>query len=177
MLLNIPSAHFLWFTTAIVLHLTGRALGGRGSYRTVLQVTGIALFCYLGIGLLNYLHLLWPLPSVTLNASPFYRPNLGVGQLIVFAWLVAVCYGTLMRVHGLDRLSAALGSPLPVLFSLVLYLVSAGIFFRILMWLPGRPNPADWLSIANAAYLIATAGLTGGMVIGTRNWVKAGDRR
>jgi len=172
LLLNIPSAHFLWFTTAIILHLTGLALGGRGSYRAVLQITGVALFSYLGIGLINYLHLVWSLPSVTFHASPFFHPNLGIGQLIVFGWLIMVCYGTLIRVHRLDRLSAALGSALPILLSLVFYLVSAAMIFRVLMWFPEQIHPADWLSIANATYLIATAGLTGGMVVGTRNWQK-----
>ncbi len=176
LLLNIPSAHFLWFTTAVVLFASGRILGGMGAFRPFLQVFGVAMLSYLGIGILNYLHVWWPLPSLTLDASPFYRPNLGVGQLVTFAWLTAVGYQAQRRIHHLPPLSAALAAPLPVLVSLLLYLLSAGLFFRLVPHLPGGWRPADWLALANGTYLAATVGLTAVMAVATRSWLKAGGR-
>lgn len=174
-LLNIPSAHFLWLTTAIIIHLGCRALGGQGRFRQVLQATGIALFAYAAIGLINYVYIWWRLPSITLNASAFYSPNLGLGQLLVFMWLALVCYQIARQVHGLPPLSAALAAPLPVLLSLLLYLGSAGLFFRVVPLLPGV-HPGTWLSLANGAYLAATVVLSLAMAYLTRNWSKAGGR-
>ncbi|MGE5675033.1 MAG: YIP1 family protein, partial [Mycobacterium leprae] len=107
-LVNIPSTWFLWFTMAILLHLTARLLGGQGSFRQLLQVTGVAMFSYLVVGLLNYLHLFWAMPSITLHASPSFRPNLGTGQLAVFVWLIVVCYQAVRRIYQLPRGSALL---------------------------------------------------------------------
>ncbi|HWI63916.1 MAG TPA: YIP1 family protein [Symbiobacteriaceae bacterium] len=177
LLLNIPSAHFLWLTTALILHVGCRLLGGTGSFRRVLQVTGVAMYAYVAIGLINYLHLLWPLPSVTLEASAFYRPSLGLGQLAIFVWLAVVLYQTARQVHGLPALGALLAAPLPVLVALLLYLASAGFFFRLVpLLVPGDWHPNDWLALANGAYMAATVGLTGAMAVVTRRWWKAGGR-
>jgi len=175
-LLNIPSAHFLWFTTAVVLYTGGRILGGTGVLRPFLQVSGVAMLSYLGIGVVNYLHVWWTLPSLTLAASPFYRPNLGVGQLVTFGWLALVSYAAERRIHRLSPLSAALAAPLPVLFSLLLYLISSGLFFRLVPHLPGQSRPADWLALANVTYTAATVLLTAAMAVLTRTWLKAGGR-
>jgi hypothetical protein len=175
-LLNIPSAHFLWLTTALTLHLTGRMLGGRSDLRRVLQATGVALFSYLAIGLINYLHVWFPLPSVTLRASAFYSPSLGLGQLVTFVWLTLVCYHVLRQVYDLPPLSALLGAPLPVLFSLVLYVASAGVFFGVLTRLPGGPHPTRWLELANGAYLFATVALSLLMALLARYLLKGGEQ-
>lgn len=174
LILNIPSAHFLWFTTAVILYAGARLLGARGSFRQVLQVTGVALISYLPIGLFNYLHVWLELPSLTLDASDFYRPNLGIGQLVVFVWLTFVAYHALRQIFDLAPGSAALSAPLPVLLSLLLYLFSAGAFFWLAPRLPGS-RPSDWLAMANVAYLLATAGLTGLMAVGSRYLLKAGE--
>lgn len=174
LVLNIPSAHFLWFTTAIILYAGARLLGGQGSFRQTLQVTGVALISYLPIGLINYLHLWITLPSLTLGASDFYRPNLGIGQLAVFVWLTLVAYQALRQVHRLPPGSAALAAPLPVLLSLLLYLASASVFFRLAPRVPGS-RPSDWLAMANLAYLLATVGLTGLMAAGSHYRLKRGD--
>ncbi len=176
LLVNIPSAHFLWFTTAVILYAAARLLGGNGSFRQTLQVTGVALISYLPIGLINYLHLWLDLPSITLGTGAFFSPNLGIGQLVVFLWISVVAYYAARRIHGLTPAWAALAAPLPVLSALVLYLASAGFFFRLAPHLPGAHGPADWLAMANLAYLLATAGLTGLMALGARPWLKAGEQ-
>lgn len=175
-ILNIPSAHFLWLTTAVILHLAGRMLGGQGHFRRTLQVTGIALFSYVAIGLINYLHLWFRLPSITMRASAFYSPNLGVGQLVTFVWLTAVCYQVLRQVYGLPAVSALLGAPLPVLVSLLLYLTSAAAFFGLLARLSGGPGPETWLAFANWAYMAATVFVSLTLAFVSRTWLRGGDQ-
>lgn len=174
-MLNIPSAHFLWLLTAVLVHLLARWLGGRGGFRLTLQVTGVGMFSYLLIGLLNYLHLLMRLPSVTLHASDFYRPNLGVGQLLVLSWMVLLCFHVGRRVYGLSRLSGLLMAPLPVVLSLLLYLGSAASFFGLIAAVPGRPAPTEWLSLANWAYLGTVLVLSGLLGLWARRRLKAGE--
>lgn len=175
LVLNIPSAHFLWLLTALLLHLFARWLGGEGRLRQTLQVTGIGLFSYLLIGLLNYLHLFAALPSVTLHASDFYRPNLGIGQLIVLTWMVLLCYHIGRQVYGLSTLSGILVAPLPVALSLLLYMGSAALFFNLIAVLPGRPAPTEWLGLANWAYLAAVLALSALIGLWARRRLKAGE--
>lgn len=172
LLLNIPSAHFLWLTTAVILHVTGNMLAGRGHFLDVLRVTGVAMHAYLLIGLLNYLHLFITLPSLSLSASPFYSPNLGAGQIVVLTWLMMVCYHLQRRVHALDKSNALLAAPLPVTVSLILYLSSSALFFHGALLLPVQWTPRDLLIAANVLYMGATIVLSLAMVWMARPWLR-----
>jgi hypothetical protein len=172
LLLNVPSAHFLWLTTATILYLSGGLLGGRGHFMDFLRVTGVAMLAYPLIGALNYLHLLAPLPSLSLFASAFYSPNLGIGQLTVLLWMVAVGYHLQRKAHGLSTVNSALGAPLPVTVSLLLYLASAAFFFRGALLLPVAWTPQRLLTVANFVYLFVILALTLGMAAYSRRWLR-----
>lgn len=162
LLVNAASALFLWYATAWILYGAGRVLGGQGRLDGFLRVVAPFLVWYPLIGAVNYLHLWWPLPAITLRASAFYQPILGTGQILALAALLAVGYAAGRRLHGLVPVEAALAAALPVLVTLCLYTASAAFLFRwAFRW---APMPAGQIFFAsNLAYLAVTGALTAAM--------------
>lgn len=155
-LCNIPSVHFLWLSIAVLLFAGGRLAGGRGDFPGILRVTGVYMTSYVVIALINYLYLVMPLPAIHFRAADWYSPQIGIGSIVMLSWLVYLSYVLVRRHHGLERRPAILVALLPFPGTLVLYVLSAFVFFRGAEVLTDL-NRREAFILANYVYTLTTA--------------------
>ncbi|HYF92728.1 MAG TPA: YIP1 family protein [Symbiobacteriaceae bacterium] len=145
-LLKILCVLIIWLAAGGVLHLVCRAAGGKGAFRHVLQIAGIAMFTMISISLTNYVHVFLPLPAVVGVPGP------GLGHLLALGWLLTVLWQTARQVHGLPPPGAAFAASLVAMVVLMGWLGSAGLLFHLDPRLaPGDWRPGAWLALARFA--------------------------
>ena len=154
---NITSVYFLWAVTAFIIFEGGRFLG-KGEFEDVLRIYGIFMFSYLLIGILNFAHIYIDIPFIRFKASDVFNPEMGVGQVVVFAWLTIISYFAARSVHRLSKAMSALIASLPFSAGIVLYIVSVVLFFGVYEMLPFEIGVTSYL-LSEILYIIFTSAL------------------
>jgi len=156
---NITSVYFLWMLVAFIVFKFGRFLGGRGNFNDMLKVYGIFMISYALIGVINYVHVLVDMPFVCFKASEYFNPAIGVGQEIVFLWLIVISYFVARDLHNLSRTDSILISSLPVLVGITLYIISVSLFFSFYKLLPFKVGLTSYF-LSGILYVIFTSVLS-----------------
>lgn len=150
-LMEIVTALLRWVLFATLAYWLGRLLGGTGSFRTTLYFYAALLGITLVTILIDYLHLLLPLPLIRFSVSPHYNPVIGIGQVATSIWIGVLTYHLARREYGLDAwVSSMIGAFIPLL-NTGLFLIVA----RVLFWLLPDDAPRDTLMIAfNSGFVV-----------------------
>ena len=130
---NIPTTYFLWSLTALIVFESGRFLGGEGEFVDILRIYGIFIFSNFLIAILNYLHYFVYIPTIRFRASEIFNPDIGIGQIVIFIWLVILTYQISRSVHRLSYTDSILIAFLPVLMGTVLYIFSIKACFNLII--------------------------------------------
>jgi hypothetical protein len=150
-LAEIITALLRWVLFSTIVYGLGRFLGGQGSYRTTLCMYGALLGITLATILIDYLHLLMPLPLIRFSAAPRYNPVIGLGQVLTSLWIGNITYLVVRSEYQLAVWpSAMVGAFIPLL-NTGLFLIVA----RVLFWLLPNSIPHNMLLIAlNIGFVI-----------------------
>lgn len=149
-----------WLGFALVPYLLGRFCGGAGRLSDFLRLYGVILGIYVVTVLPNFAYFFMPLPLLRFEAAPFFRPTLGVGNLLTSAWLAWVTYTVVRALHRLPRFeAAAIGLLTPLLNIAALVLPGAVLFNLSALF---RWTPSSVTSVTLLGFSAVSLGLIAG---------------
>lgn len=129
---QVLTALLRWVLFAAIVYGLGRFLGGRGSHRVTLNFYGAVLGITVVTIVIDYVHLLLPLPLIRFAGSPQYNPIIGIGQVATAVWIGYVTYLLARREYRLARWPALMVGSFVPLLNTGLFLIVVRVFFRFL---------------------------------------------
>jgi len=153
---NVTSVYFLWMLVTFIIFKFGKLLGGKGNFNDLLKVYGTFMISYALIGVINYVHVLVDIPFICFKASEYFNPAIGVGQEVVFLWLIVISYFVARDLHNLSKIDSILISFLPVLIGIALYIISVILFFNFYKLLPFKVGFTSYF-LSGVLYVIFTS--------------------
>lgn len=128
---SITCGYVRWVGFALAVYLLASFFGKKGRFDDCLRVSGVALGIYLVTIILNFAYLLFPLPAIEFAASPYYKPTIGIGQVVTSAWLIFVMYSAARLIFRLPRYASFLIGLSVVLINLGALVLACVVFFNL----------------------------------------------
>ena len=120
-----------WVLFASLVHSLARFLGSDGSYRVTLDFYGAVLGITVFTILIDYAHFFFEIPLIRFEAAPRYHLVIGLGQVATAAWIGCLTFLLARRDYRLAALPAAMVGCFIPLLNTGLFLIVAGIYFRL----------------------------------------------